>query len=154
MSSLRIVRPRPQKDGQLDLVRLKLNQVILEWIAACEASPNPLADAILQGTRKAYAFGGIPEDCGEGYGCQSDYWGKWCRSSLPLSIACQLLPVSILSAVRISAGRISALPVAPCLAWMPMKEFAPRLAHQIQAFCFPPLAAKMMRFAVAKVFLS
>ena len=49
------------------------------WPAACEFSANPMADAILQGAQKAYAFGGIPEDCGQGYGCKSEYWGKWCR---------------------------------------------------------------------------
>lgn len=52
--------------------------------AACENVENPMADAILQGMHKAYAFGGIPEDCGEGYGCKSDYWGKWCRYAFAL----------------------------------------------------------------------
>lgn len=46
---------------------------------ACSLIQNPQAEAILEGTQKAAAFGGISEDCGDGYGCQSEYWGRWCR---------------------------------------------------------------------------
>ena len=58
------------------LIRRLLNFVVS---AACANTQNSLADAILSGSLKAYAFGGIPRDCGDGYGCTSDYWGKWCR---------------------------------------------------------------------------
>lgn len=53
--------------------------------AACNNAENPMAEAILQGVHRSYAFGGIPEDCGEGFGCKSDYWGKWCRYHIPCS---------------------------------------------------------------------